>query len=167
MTVPALPDDLLPRLVKEAALDYFPPEEIARQLGLDPGAIHRMLAHPEVAAAVARTRRELTESGERFVLTAKQAATELIPEVLSIALNPAEDTSDRLNAAKFLSQWSGFAQPDSAQNSVSIHISGVDDLLAMRRANPWGAATAPDALNAEFTPVIVSLEDTIDAPAAG
>ena len=167
MTVPALPADLLPRLVKEAALDYFPPEEIARQLGLDPSAIHRILAHPEVSAAVARTRRELTESGERFVLAAKQAATELIPEVLSIALNPEEDTSDRLNAAKFLSQWSGFAQPESAQNSISIQITGVDDILALRQANPWGASSTQSAgLNDEFVPLTIDLEAD-HAPAAG
>lgn len=167
MSPTLVPPDVLPRLIKEAALAFYSPEEIARQLGIDPGAIHRILNHPDVAAAIASTRRELTESGERFVLAAKQAATELVPEMLAIALSPEEDTSDRLSAAKFLAQWSGFAQPESAQNSITIQINGVDDLHTLRQANPWGTKTSAEALNADFQPLTIDIEESDYAPAAG
>lgn len=166
MSVPApvLTEDQVAHVVREAALAYYTPEELALQLGLDPPFMRRILARPEIARAVAARKRELTESGDRFVLTAKQAATESVQEVLTIALDATQSTGDRLKAIECLAKWSGLARTDEDKGQINIVIHGADGIERLREANPWGkmpasADSAPhDAAPAAFHPVTVEFD---------
>lgn len=160
MAVPMLTDDQLAALTREAALEYYTPEQLAVQLGLDPQVIARILNRPDVAPTVARIRRELTESGERFVLAAKQAATEALPEVLAIALDHTQSTADRLKAVESLAKWSGLARTEDDKGQISITIHGVDSIQKLRQDAPWAPRADIDAPSsaAAFKPLTVEFD---------
>jgi hypothetical protein len=166
MALPMLTEDQMARLVREAALAYYSPDELAVQLGLEPAVVRRLMNHPDVAPTVAKLKRELTESGERFVLAAKQAATELLPEILAIAVDENQSTPDRLKAMEQIAKWSGLSKPEDDKGPVQIVINGVDNLRALRESAPWASREIHDTPSMQapttFRPLVVEVDGDLE-----
>lgn len=130
-----LDDDLVARLVQEAALEYYSPEQISQQMGVPPATVTRLLSLPGVQARVANVRRTLIEEGSRFSTLARRLADDTLPQIALIVNDPEASAADKLKAFDLMVRFSGLApKEDKTPQGVTINLTAILDQAAQRAA---------------------------------
>lgn len=141
MTLPvsrSLSPETLHRVIQEAALGFYAPEEIARLLGVEQDLVTRALNHPSVRAEIDKAQRVLVEEGTKFRLWAKQLAEQVLMDVAKVATDPAATTADKLKAADLLIRSAGFMPKEAAGAAVQVNLTLAPKIEEARsRAEPY------------------------------
>lgn len=147
-------------LAREIAMQVDSPQGLAERFNLPPQQIQAMLDSPEFVQKVKEYDRELLDSGDRIRIRARTFIEEILPtlaETATTAIHP----SDRSRAIELLTKLAALAA-DNEQPTLTINIQGVDDIQALRNANPYRNTTTSDSTNA-FKPVTIDVTPSTES----
>lgn len=103
----------------EVALGYYTPEDLCKQMALDPEAFAQVTTTPAFQRLVLGCRREIDEQGKQFKVLARKLATETLPELGVMALDPDASHADRISAIEKLARFGGLTAEDKGGQGVA------------------------------------------------
>lgn len=113
MTTPAKRDNWVSDLAFEVALGYYTPEELQIKFDLSDTDLDAAQRLPQFQRAVTNYRREIDEDGTEFKLKARKLASELLPELATIAADGQASHKDRIDAIREMAKLAGYGKEDA------------------------------------------------------
>lgn len=98
-------DSWVQDLAFEVALGYYSPDDLRAQFELQPDEYRDITESPAFRRVEMACRREIDEQGKQFKVLARKLATETLPELGAIALDPQASHADRISAINALAKF--------------------------------------------------------------